>query len=40
MSPLPKPEIELRTDQLTIAECVARVLEFLQLQEAETGISI
>jgi len=34
------PEIELRTDQLTIAECVTRVLEFLQIQETETAISI
>jgi bifunctional enzyme CysN/CysC len=35
-----KPEIELRTDQLSISECVTRVLEFLQVQSTETAISI
>ena len=35
-----KPELELRTDKLTVGECVARILEHLQLQETETAISI
>ncbi len=35
-----KPEIELRTDQLTVAESVARILEFLQVQDSATAISI
>lgn len=35
-----KPEIELRTDQMTIAESVARILEFLQAQETEPAVSI
>ncbi len=35
-----KPEIELRTDQLTIAESVARVVEYLQVQDDATAISI
>lgn len=34
------PEIELRTDQLTVAESVARVLDYLQLQDTETAVSI
>jgi bifunctional enzyme CysN/CysC len=34
------PELELRTDQLTVGECVARIVEHLQLQEIETGVSI
>src|SRR5687768_7172150 len=34
------PEMELRTDQLTIAESVAKVLEFLHFQDEETEISI
>jgi bifunctional enzyme CysN/CysC len=38
-SPL-KPELELRTDQLTIQESVAKILEFLHLQDEETEISI
>jgi adenylylsulfate kinase-like enzyme len=33
------PEIELRTDQLSVPESVARVLEFLQLQD-DASISI
>src|SRR5215475_11895725 len=36
----PSPQIELRTDQLSVAEAVARVLEYLQLQDSETAISI
>jgi bifunctional enzyme CysN/CysC len=35
-----KPEIELRTDQLTVAESVARVVEYLQVQDDATAISI
>ena len=35
-----KPEIELRTDQLTVAESVARVIEFLHVQDEDTAISI
>jgi bifunctional enzyme CysN/CysC len=34
------PQIELRTDQLTVAECVTRVLDYLQLQEIESMVSI
>jgi bifunctional enzyme CysN/CysC len=34
------PELELRTDQLTVAESVARIMEFLQVQDSETEISI
>jgi adenylyl-sulfate kinase len=30
------PEIELRTDQMTVAECVTRILDHLQLQDQET----
>jgi adenylyl-sulfate kinase len=28
-----KPEIELRTDQLTVAESVAKIIEYLQTQD-------
>jgi len=35
-----KPEIELRTDQLSVTECVTRILEYLQVQSTETAISI
>ena len=39
-SPL-KPEIELRTDQLTVGESVTRILEYLQVHaDTETAISI
>jgi bifunctional enzyme CysN/CysC len=34
------PEIELRTDQMTIAESVARIVEHLQVQDDATAISI
>jgi bifunctional enzyme CysN/CysC len=34
------PEIELRTDQLSVADCVGRILDYLQMQETETAISI
>ena len=33
-------EIELRTDQLTVPESVAKILEYLQVQDTETAISI
>jgi bifunctional enzyme CysN/CysC len=36
-----EPEIELRTDQLTVAESVAKILEYLQIHcDADTAISI
>ncbi len=35
-----RPEIELHTDLLTPTESVARILEYLQVQDAETEISI
>jgi bifunctional enzyme CysN/CysC len=34
------PQIELRTDQLTVAECVTRILDYLQLQEIDPTVSI
>jgi len=34
------PELELRTDQLTVPESVARILEFLHVQGAATAVSI
>ena len=33
-------EIELRTDQLTVADCVTRILDHLQVQDEATLISI
>ena len=33
-------EIELRTDHLTVAESVARILDYLQVQDGATAISI
>lgn len=38
--PPPAPEIELRTDQLTVAECVTRIMDHLHLQDADTAVSI
>jgi adenylylsulfate kinase-like enzyme len=35
-----KPELELHTDKVSVAECVARVLDYLHLQDKETIISI
>jgi bifunctional enzyme CysN/CysC len=35
-----KPEMELHTDKLSVAESVARILDYLQLQDKETLISI
>lgn len=34
------PEIELRTDQLTVAESVARIIEYLQVQDTESAVTI
>src|SRR3954470_18381276 len=34
------PEIELRTDQLSVAESVARILDYLQIQDGATEVSI
>ncbi len=34
------PEIELRTDQMTVAESVARILEHLHVREADAAIMI
>ena len=38
--PPASPEVELRTDLLTVAESVARILEFLHAQDAATEVSI
>jgi bifunctional enzyme CysN/CysC len=38
--PPANPEIELRTDQLSIPESVAKILEYLQIQNPENVISI
>jgi bifunctional enzyme CysN/CysC len=35
-----QPEMELHTDKLSVAESVAQILDFLQLQDKETIISI
>jgi bifunctional enzyme CysN/CysC len=35
-----QPEMELHTDKLSVAESVARILDYLQLQDKETIISI
>ncbi len=35
-----KPELELHTDQLTVAESVAQILEYLHLRDEESEISI
>ena len=35
-----QPEIELRTDRLTVAESVAKILDYLQIQDSATAISI
>lgn len=34
------PDVELRTDQLTPAECVAQLLEYLHIHASDTAISI
>jgi adenylylsulfate kinase-like enzyme len=33
-------EIELRTDQLSVLESVARILDYLQIQDGATEVSI
>jgi bifunctional enzyme CysN/CysC len=38
--PPQQPELELRTDHLTVAESVARILEYLQVQDTATMVSI
>jgi bifunctional enzyme CysN/CysC len=38
--PPTRPEIELKTDRLTIAESVTKVLEYLHVQDADTAITI
>jgi bifunctional enzyme CysN/CysC len=38
--PPPAPELELRTDQLTVAESVLRILDHLHLLDAESAVSI
>src|SRR4051812_3250652 len=35
-----KPEVELHTDQLSAAESVTRIIEFLHVQDEDTAISI
>jgi len=35
-----RAEVELRTDQLTVAESVARIIEYLQVQDKDSGVSI
>ena len=35
-----KPELELRTDKLTVAESVAQIVEHLNLRDADTMVSI
>ncbi len=35
-----QPEIELNTDQITVAESVARIMEYLHVQDEGTLISI
>jgi bifunctional enzyme CysN/CysC len=34
------PEVELHTDQLSVGECVTKILDYLQVQDTETAISI
>jgi bifunctional enzyme CysN/CysC len=34
------PEVELRTDQLSVTESVARILDFLHMQDGESEVSI
>lgn len=35
-----RPEVELRTDQHTVAECVAQIIDFLKLQDRDSGVVI
>src|SRR6266404_3358486 len=34
------PEVELRTDRLTVPESVAKILDYLQVQDVETAVTI
>jgi adenylylsulfate kinase-like enzyme len=38
--PPQNPELELHTDKMTVAEAVARILEYLHLGEEDAAISI
>jgi bifunctional enzyme CysN/CysC len=38
--PPDRAEMELRTDQLTVPESVARIIEFLHMRDSETAVSI
>jgi len=38
--PPANPEVELRTDRLSVPESVAKILEYLQIQNPESVISI
>ena len=38
--PPERAEVELPTDRLTVAESVARIIEYLQVQDSETAVSI
>jgi adenylylsulfate kinase-like enzyme len=38
--PPPRPDLELRTDQLTVAESVARLLDHLHLLDADNAVMI
>jgi bifunctional enzyme CysN/CysC len=38
--PPEKPEIQLHTDELTVGESVARILEYLHVQEPESAVTI
>ena len=35
-----KPEIQLHTDKLTVAESVAKIVEYLHMQDASAEVSI
>lgn len=35
-----KPELEVRTDELTVQECVAKIVEFLDLRDSDSVVSI
>lgn len=35
-----RPEIELQTDKLTVAESVAKIIDYLHVQDSETAVSI
>jgi adenylyl-sulfate kinase len=34
------PEVEVRTDQMTVAECATRILDYLHLLDADRGVMI